>query len=626
MNRPRMTQRSLLGAALLLALGAGLLAALPAPADAQLPRPAAKSPRAHAEAVARALHGIEAVRGRQLAPQVLRAPTATGTETEPNDSLSIADSVSVGDTISGATDPSGDVDWFGFDVTADTTIVLDVNASRSGSSLDAVLYLFSVDTLLAANDDYNGSSDSHIEYHVTAGRYYAALVDYYGAGGASYYYALSFSLQTPPPLGPGDSTRLYASGLGAPYGFAAGPAGEIYATDAEGRRLLRVNPGGTFSQVTSLPAVYPLRPVLDGFGNVLVTVLDTGLTFAAVERITPGGSVSTFASGFSWAAGITVGPDGDVWVLSNLKPTAWLRRYDPVGARKDSIDITWTLSQGFFYTASSLAFSPGGVLHFSNGYDRIYKVVNRVPQPVIFAAPYMESLAFDRDGYLYVSNGSGWVTLYDPAYAVVSDSFARTNLASGFAMSVMFGRDGSGAMTSRLFATNAQLGAIYEMNPAGMRAPGFRVGVDLLVISPAALAAGTMGADYSVTLAVQSPPGAPTWSIASGALPGGLTLATATGVLSGVPEASGTFTFTVRADAGGRQGFQAFTLTVNQPDVSITAAANHLLAGDQMDAALQRFLDFQGNHNGRYDVGDFRAYLRAQGHLPAAISARKGAP
>src|SRR5438034_4020703 len=61
----------------------------------------------------------------------------------------------------------------------------------------------------------------------------------------------------------------------------------------------------------------------------------------------------------------------------------------------------------------------------------------------------------------------------------MSDRFARTNLASGFAMSVMFGRDGSGAMTSRLFATNPQLGAIYEMNPAGMRAPGFRVGVDL---------------------------------------------------------------------------------------------------------------------------------------------------
>ena len=625
MNRPHMTQRSLLGAALLLALGAGLLAALPAPADAQLPRPAAKSPRARATAVARASHRMEAGRGRQEAPQVLRAHTATSTETEPNDSLSIANSASIGDTISGATDPSGDVDWFGFDVTADTTIVLDVNASRSGSSLDAVLYLFSVDTLLAANDDYNGSSDSHIEYHVTAGRYYAALVDYYGAGGASYFYALNISLWTPPPLAPGDSTRVYASGLGAPYGFAAGPAGEIYATDVDGRQLLRVNPGGTVSQVTAFPGLYPLHMVVDGFGNELVTVRDSTGAFHAVERVTPGGSVSTFASGFRWVAGITVGPDGDVWVLASNYGARWLYRFDPVGTRKDSIDISGSFSSGF-YTASNVAFSPGGVLHFSNGYDRVYKLVNRVPQAVIFAAPYMESMAFDRDGYLYVSNGSGWVTLYDPAYAVVSDPFARTNLASGFAMSVMFGRDGSGAMTSRLFATNAQLGAIYEMNPAGMRAPGFRVGIDLLVISPAALAAGTMGADYSVTLAVQSPPGAPTWSITSGALPGGLTLATATGVLSGVPEASGTFTFTVRADAGGRQGFQAFTLTVNQPDVSITAAANHLLAGDQLDAALQRFLDFQGNHNGRYDVGDFRAYLRAQGRLPATMSARKGAP
>jgi len=612
---------------ILLALGVGLLAALPAPADAQLPRPAAKSPRARVVPVARALH--------RMAPQVLRAlraPTATGSETEPNDSLSIADSVSVGDTISGATDPAGDADWFGFDVSADTTIVLDVNASRSGSSLDPVLYLLgrdtsSVYTVLAYSDDYNGSLDSHIEYHVTAGRYYAALVDYNGGGGPSYFYALSILLWTPPPPGPGDSTRLYATGLGAPYGFAAGPAGEIYATDVDGQRLLLVNPGGTVSQVTALPGTLPLHMVVDGFGNELITALDSSLAFGAVARVTPGGSVSTFASGFQWVAGITVGPDGDVWVLGlNNTGAVWLYRFDPVGTRKDSIDVSGGFPSGSFYTASNVTFSPAGVLHFSNGYDGIYKVVNRAPQLVISAAPYMESLAFDRDGYLYVSNGWGWVTLYDPGYAVMSDRFARTNLASGFAMSVMFGRDGSGAMTSRLFATNAPLGAIYEMNPAGMRAPGLRVGVDLLVISPAALAAGMMGADYSVTLAVQSPPGAPTWSIASGALPGGLTLGTATGVLSGVLEASGTFTFTVRVDAGGRQGFQAFTLTVTQPDVSITTAANHLLGGDQMDTPLQRFLDFLGNHNGRYDVGDFRAYLRAQGRLPATMSARKEAP
>lgn len=616
---------------LLLALGAGLLAALPAPADAQLPRPAAKSPRARAVPVARALHGMGAGRGRQLAPPLLRAPTATGTETEPNDSLSIADSVSMGDTISGTSDPAQDVDWFGFDVSADTTIVLDVNASRSGSALDPVLYLIALSgdttgyTVLAYSDDYNGTLDSHIEYHVTAGRYYAALVDYYGDGGASYFYALSILPWTPPPPGPGDSTRVYASGLGSPYGFAAGPAGEIYATDANGQRLLRVNPGGTVSPVTPFPGFIPLHMVVDGFGNLLVSALDSAGSFGVVERVTPSGSVSTFAFGFDWVAGITVGPDGDVWVLG-LNGSAWLYRFDPVGTRKDSIDVSGGFSSGFFYTASGLAFSPGGVLHFSNGYDGIYKVVNRAPQLVISPAPYVESLAFDRDGYLYVSNGWGWVTLYNPAYGVVNDPFARTNLASGFAMSLMFGRDGSGAMTSRLFATNSQLGAIYEMNPAGMRAPGVRIGIDLLTITPVTLPAGTMGADYAVTLAVQSPPGAPTWSVSSGALPGGLTLGAATGVLSGVPEASGPFTFTVRADAGGRQGFQGFTLTVNQPTVSVTDAANHLLAGNPLDPALQRFLDLLGNHNGRYDVGDFRAYLRAQGHLPATTSARKGAP
>ena len=614
----------------LLGLGAGLLAALPTAGHAQLPRPAAKAPppAPRTAVVYRALGRLQALGARLAAPRVLRALTATGTEVEPNDSLAIADSVALGDTISGTIDPAGDVDWFGFDVAADTTIVLDVNANRSGSLLDPVLYLFGRDTslayiLLASSDDYNNTLDSHIEYHVTAGRYYAALVDYYGDGGAGYFYALSFSRWTPPPLGPGDSTHVYASGLGAPYGFAAGAAGEVYVTDVDGQRLWRVNPGGTVSPVASLPGVYPLKAVADGFGNVLVTALDTAFNFGAVERVTPAGAVSTFAAGLQWVAGITVGPDGDVWVLGGVNDTPTLFRYDALGVRKDAIDISATHA---IYFAADLAFSPGGVLHFSNGFDGIYQLVNRVPEQVIAAAPYMESLAFDRDGYLYVANGSGTVAMYSPAHAVVYDPFARTNFASGYTMALVFGRDAGGAMTSRLFATNPLAGAMLEMNPAGMRAPGWRIGVDLLTITTSSLPTGTMGADYAATLAVQSPPGTPTWSLAGGTLPPGLALDAVSGVLTGVLQASGTFTFTVRVDAGGRFGLRTFALTVVTPDVSINDAANDLLAGAPLALALRRFLDFQGNHNGRYDVGDFRAHLRAQGHLPATMSARKDLP
>ena len=80
-----------------------------------------------------------------------------------------------------------------------------------------------------------------------------------------------------------------------------------------------------------------------------------------------------------------------------------------------------------------------------------------------------------------------------------------------------------------------------------------------------------------------------------------------------------------RAQGATRFGLRAFTLSVTNPSVDVTIAVAHLLGGDPLSTALQRFLDFQGNRNGRYDVGDFRAYLRARGQLPGA-AVRKEQP
>ena len=79
---------------------------------------------------------------------------------------------------------------------------------------------------------------------------------------------------------------------------------------------------------------------------------------------------------------------------------------------------------------------------------------------------------------------------------------------------------------------------------------------------------GTTGTAYSFTYTASGFP-APVFNVSSGALPGGLTLNSATGLLSGSPTAAGVFTGTVTATNGVGDGVtpaasQNFSITVSQ--------------------------------------------------------------
>ena len=313
--------------------------------------------------------------------RISRSPTGSITETEPNNTAATASGAALGDVASAAMDTTGDIDWYVINVPADTTLILDVDASQIGSSMDPFLWLIAPDSVrtLASSDDVD-SLDSYIEYHITTpGTYFVAIQDFYAHGGSGYFYHLKFDAKAPPPPGPGDPTTLFAQGLGGPYGVAAGSTGELYVTDLDGRRLWKVSSSAVASPLTRFTTL-PLKVTWDGFGNLLVTYSDTALTSGGVYRINPAGQASPFATGLGNTGGITVGPDGDVWVLDIDR--LLLFRFGPFGARKDSIDVSAINAQRF---DADLAFSPGGVLYISNGYDAIYRLVNRVPQRFISA-------------------------------------------------------------------------------------------------------------------------------------------------------------------------------------------------------------------------------------------------
>ena len=539
-----------------------------------------------------------------------RAALATVTEPEPNDSLASADAVSLGDTVSGAINPSGDVDWFAITLTAGTSLDLDVDASQIGSPLDAVMALLAADTTeLAYSDDADGP-DPHIRYAITkTGTYWIGVAGY--TGGPQYTYLLKIGTVAP---GPGDPTSLFASGLGYPVGLAADASGNLFTVDENTDRIMRVAPNGSVSAFATVGSVgYPPEVVVDGFGDLLTTGWDNW--GAAILRVSArDGSVAHFASVNGSVTALTVGADGDVWAATS----STILRFDPVGALKDSVNVG--------VAVRDLAFSPAGELHFTNGYDTVYKLTGTTVVTVITAAPYVETLAFDRDGYLYVANGYlGEIALYDPSYHAVGSAFAWSNL--GGPLSLAFGRAADGSMTSRLFVANAGYnlsppwaGSIVEMNPAGMRAPGMRIGADLLRLAAAPLNGGVIGEEYLDTLRMADAPSAQVrWSISHGQLPRGLTLAASTGIISGVPEDSGWTTLSVRADVGTRFGMGSYTIIVDKPTVSTADAINDLLGAGVLTAARERFLDLQGNHNGHFDVGDLRAFLRVNGLLPGAV-------
>jgi fibronectin type 3 domain-containing protein len=84
-----------------------------------------------------------------------------------------------------------------------------------------------------------------------------------------------------------------------------------------------------------------------------------------------------------------------------------------------------------------------------------------------------------------------------------------------------------------------------------------------VVLTPASLPDGTVGAAYNQTVTASGGTAPYNFSVTNGTLPTGLALSIA-GLLSGIPTASGSFNFTVTAtDVNGCSGNQFYTLTIN---------------------------------------------------------------
>ena len=82
-------------------------------------------------------------------------------------------------------------------------------------------------------------------------------------------------------------------------------------------------------------------------------------------------------------------------------------------------------------------------------------------------------------------------------------------------------------------------------------------------IYPSSLPSGQVGVSYSATLGAAPITGSTNWTTTSGSLPPGLTLASATGTISGTPTVAGTYVFFVQVtDTTGTSVYQGFSITI----------------------------------------------------------------
>ena len=91
-------------------------------------------------------------------------------------------------------------------------------------------------------------------------------------------------------------------------------------------------------------------------------------------------------------------------------------------------------------------------------------------------------------------------------------------------------------------------------------------------ISTSALPAATQGVGFTQQLSATGGKPPYTWTVTAGALPGGLSLAPATGIISGTPGAAGNFGFTVTAaDSESRTASKALSINVAAPPLLVAA-------------------------------------------------------
>jgi sugar lactone lactonase YvrE len=563
-----------------------------------------------------------------------------GTENEPNDAAATARTASLGTDGTGEICPSSDEDYWSFPVTAGTIVDLDIDASQLGSPLNPLVALFATDgtTLLAYNDDADGL-DSRLTYRIDAtGTYYAAVVGF--NGGPGYTYTIHFRTLICDVVGtenePNDAfdaaraVSLGTDGTGVicpssdvDYWSFTATAGTTVDLDVDAQAL-----GSPLDAVLGLFAsdgtFLALNDDYDGLDPRIEYSLPTDGTYYVGVAGNSGGQGYTYTLRFK-----TVAPGPG----------------DPIVLRAGNLGLPLGLAvnrEGSLFTGDVST-------------DRIWRVTPQGNASVFATGiPGPQGMAWDALGNLLIASGDGDVYRVTPQGQV---STFTTDPGSPFWIAI--GRDGSVWLTDlsdssiRQYGIQGQFLARYDVSVVDEFGPGpiaiapsgepyFSNGPDVwrLVNGQPQKVFDAVFTVWGFAFDVAGNIYAPNPST------GRITLYGPTGAVLADPfvvsavspravafgrNADGTTNARLFAtDLGLELGavIEANPAGVQHPGLPLAftqlytaaAAAADLLGGGGLSDSDRQSLDALGNRNGRYDTGDFRAYLVLIGELQAAAA------
>ncbi|UZK66222.1 putative Ig domain-containing protein [Sphingomonas sp. M1-B02] len=354
-------------------------------------------------------------------------------------------------------------------------------------------------------------------------------------------------------IGVAYSQATSASGGTAPYAYSitagALPAG-ILLDATSGALTGTPTAGGAFNfTVTAIDSSTGTGPYTVGRAYTL-TVNPPAIAVAPVSL--GGGSV-----GSAYAAAITAsggtGAYSFALTAGALPPGITIA---PGGA----LSGTPTADGSFAFTVTATDSSTGtGPFTGSRSYSiTIAPLSISVSPPVL--APATAGVAYSQQ--LGASGGVGGYS-----FALAAGSLPAGLSLTGDTISGTPSAPGSFAFTIR--ATDSSVGGSAPYS--GLLSYTLVVSPGAIVVAPATLAPATVGMAYAQTVTASGGTGGFSFTLASGSLPPGLTLATG-GALSGTPIAGGSYGFTIAArDGSGAVGSQAYTLVVAAPALALSA-------------------------------------------------------